>query len=71
MAYLGGHVGDCLGLADGPNQAGDVDDVASALPQVGEGKLWRQTDQPSAPQAWYETIGPSFLRHSDGLSSLP
>lgn len=52
MAYLGGHVGNCLGLADGPNQAGDVDDVASVLPQVGEGKLWRRTDLPSAPQVW-------------------
>lgn len=52
MAYLGGHVGNCLGLADGPNQAGDVDDVASVLPQVGEGKLWRRTDQLSAPQVW-------------------
>lgn len=43
---LGGHVGKGLGLADGPDQAGDVDDVPSALPQVGEGKL----DQGVCPQ---------------------
>lgn len=52
VAYLGGHIGNCLRLADGPNQAGDVDDVASVFPQVGEGKLWGQTDQPFAPGPW-------------------
>lgn len=41
-AYLGGHIGNCLGLADRPDQAGDVDDVASALAQVREGELGRQ-----------------------------
>lgn len=40
--YLGGHIGNTLDLADGPDQTGDVDDVPLALPQVGEGKLGRQ-----------------------------
>lgn len=40
--YLGGHIGNCLDLANGPDQTGDVDDVPLALPQVGEGKLGRQ-----------------------------
>ena len=40
--YLGGHVGNRLGLADRPDQAGDVDDISPALAQVREGELGRQ-----------------------------
>lgn len=40
--YLGGHIRNCLDLANGPHQTGDVDNVPLALPQVGEGKLGRQ-----------------------------
>ena len=42
MAYLRSHVGNCLGLASFLDQAGDVDDIPPALPQVGEGELGRQ-----------------------------
>lgn len=66
MAYLGGHVGNCLGLADGPNQAGDVDDVASA--SAGGGGQGMETDKISHlhSRRGTETIVPLFLRHSDG-----
>lgn len=39
--YLSGHIRNCLGLANPPDQAGDVDDIPVALPQVGEGELGR------------------------------
>lgn len=47
--YLGGHIGHRLGLANGPDEAGDVDDVPPAFPQVGEGELGRQEAE-EAPQ---------------------
>lgn len=42
MAYLSGHIGNCLGLANCPGQAGDVDGIPPAVPQVREGELGRQ-----------------------------
>lgn len=42
VGYLGGHIRNCLDLANGPHQTGDVDNVPLGLPQVGEGKLGRQ-----------------------------
>ena len=42
MVYLGGHIGNRLGLANCPDQAGDVDDIPPALAQVRESELGRQ-----------------------------
>lgn len=64
--YLGGHVGNCLDLADGPHQTGDVDNIPLALPQVGEGKLGRQRQSQTPQRHW---IPPATLKHPDVWSN--
>lgn len=53
MAYLGGHVENCLGLASCPHQAGDVDGTPTPT-STGGGRV-------SLPRPW---ISPSPRKHT-------
>lgn len=48
LPYLGGHIRCSLSLANGPHQAGDVNDAALALPKEGKGQLWGEERRQSA-----------------------
>lgn len=54
MAYLGGHIENCLGLANCPHQAGDVDDTHThthtRFHRWGEGKPPQGLDLPQPPE---------------------